>query len=160
MSNIVQDINIENHRQYFFNDIISIKDIDQNNIKIDEKLNKNILIYYIAYVTIKDSKQVQINRINSLHLLFSEMNEQFEEINENKYLTLAPTNKSTKKKKKKKKNQKSMKIKIRYLIKSVTEKVDDYDEKYIKMKPDSEDKLPLNETIEILVIVIVVRVIF
>ena len=53
-----------------------------------------------------------------------------------------------------------MKIKIRYLIKSVTEKVDDYDEKYIKMKPDSEDKLPLNKTIEILVIVIVVRVIF
>ena len=106
MSNIVQDINIENHRQYFFNDIISIKDIDKNNIKIDEKLNKNILIYYIAYVTIKDSKQVQINRINSLHLLFSEMNEEFEEINENKYLTLAPTNKSKKKKKKKKKTKK------------------------------------------------------
>ena len=56
MSNIVQDINIENHTYYFFNDIISIKDIDQNNIKIDEKLNKNILIYYIAYVTMKDSK--------------------------------------------------------------------------------------------------------
>ena len=65
---MVQDINIKNHTYYFFNDIISIKDIDPNNFKIYEKSNKNILIYYIAYVTIIDSKQVQINRINSLHL--------------------------------------------------------------------------------------------
>ena len=86
--------------------------------------------------------------------MFNEMNEQFEEINENNYLTLAPTNKSQKK------NQKSMKIKIRYLIESATKKADDYDEKYRKMRPDSEDKLPLNKTIEILVIVTVVRAIF
>ena len=33
--------------------------------------------------------------------MFNEMNEQFEEINENNYLTLAPTNKSQKKKIKK-----------------------------------------------------------
>ena len=56
MSNIVQDINIKNHTYYFFNDIISIKDIDPNNFKIYEKSNKNIFIYYIAYVTIIDSK--------------------------------------------------------------------------------------------------------
>ena len=53
-----------------------------------------------------------------------------------------------------------MKIKIRYLIESATKKADDYDEKYRKMRPDSEEKLTLNKTIEILVIVIVVRAIF
>ena len=39
-----------------FNYIINIKSFDPNNIKINEKLYKNILIYYIGYVTIKDSK--------------------------------------------------------------------------------------------------------
>ena len=100
MSNIVKDINIKNHTYCFFNDIISIKDIDTNNIKIDEKSYKSILIYYIAYVTINNSKQVQINSINSLHLMFDKINEQFEEINENKHLALVPTNESKEKIKK------------------------------------------------------------
>ena len=54
----VKDINIKNDTHYFFDDIINIKDFDPNNIKIDEKTNKNIHIYCIAYVTIKDSKHV------------------------------------------------------------------------------------------------------
>ena len=54
MSNIVKDINIKNHTYYFFDDIINRKDFDPNNIKTDEKSYKNICIYYIAYVTIKD----------------------------------------------------------------------------------------------------------
>ena len=33
-----------------------MKDFDPNNIKIDEKSYKNILIYYISYVTMKDSE--------------------------------------------------------------------------------------------------------
>ena len=36
MSNKVKDINIKNPTQYFFGDIINIKNFDQNNIKIDE----------------------------------------------------------------------------------------------------------------------------
>ena len=39
----VEDINIKNHTQYFLDDIINIKDIDPNIIKIDEKSYKNIL---------------------------------------------------------------------------------------------------------------------
>ena len=64
MSNNVKDINIKIHTCYFFDDIINIKDFDPDNIKIDEKSYKNILIYYIAYVTIKDSKYVNINSVN------------------------------------------------------------------------------------------------
>ena len=51
-------------------------------------------------------------------------------------------------------------IKIRDLFGSVTKKSDDYDEKYLKIKLDSNDKLLLNKTIEIPVIVVFVRAIF
>ena len=47
---------MKNHTYYFFDDIINIKIFDANNIKIDEKSYKNILIYYTVYTTIKDSK--------------------------------------------------------------------------------------------------------
>ena len=49
----MSDINIKNPTYYFFNDIISIKDFDPNNIKMDEKSYKNILFYYIGFETIK-----------------------------------------------------------------------------------------------------------
>ena len=52
MSNKVKGINIKNWTYYFFNDIIDIENFDPNNIKIDKKSCKNILIYYIGYVTI------------------------------------------------------------------------------------------------------------
>ena len=41
-----------------------MKKFDPNNIKMDEKSDKNILIYYIGYVTIKNLKYVKINSIN------------------------------------------------------------------------------------------------
>ena len=58
MSNKVKNINIKNPTYYFFNDIISIKNFDVNNIEIDEKSYKNILIYYIGYVTIKKDLKI------------------------------------------------------------------------------------------------------
>ena len=41
-------------------------------------------------------------------------------------------------------------IKIRDLIRSITKNLDDYDEKYIKTKFDSDYELPLKKIIEIL----------
>ena len=84
------------------------------------------------------------------------MNGYFEEINGNKYLALVPSNES----KEKIKKYEELWIKIRDLIRSVTKKSDDYDKKYIKIKFDSDDKVPLNKTIEIPIMIIVVRVIF
>ena len=70
---------------------INIKDSGLNNIKIDENSYSymiiflyNILIYYIAYVTIKYQKYVKINSVNALHLMFNRMNVYFEEIHENR----------------------------------------------------------------------------
>ena len=150
-----KDTNIKNRTHYFFDDIINIKDFDLNNIKIDENSYKNILIYYIAYVIIKDSKYVKINCVNPLYLTFNKINGYFEEINKN-YLTLVPTNES----KENIKTYEELCIKTRYLIRSVTKKSDVFDETWIKIKIDSYDKLPLNKTIEIPVMEIVVRAIF
>ena len=132
MSNIVKDTNIKNHTYYFFDDIINIKNFDPNNIKIEGKSYKNILIYCIAYVMIKDSKYVKINSVNPLYLIFNKMNGYFAEINENKYLISVPTNES----KEKLKKYEELWIKIRDLIRSITKKSDDYDEKYTKIKFD------------------------
>ena len=71
MSNKVKEIDIKNQTYYFFDDIINIKNFSLNNIELDEKSYKNILIYYIGYVTIKDSKYVKINSMNPLFLIFN-----------------------------------------------------------------------------------------
>ena len=81
-------------------DIFNIKNFNSNNFKIDEKPHKNILIYYIRYVTIKDSKYVKINSVNPLYLIFNKVNRYSEEINGDKYLTLVPTNENEEKIKK------------------------------------------------------------
>ena len=86
--------------------------------------------------------------------MFFEMNGYFKEINGNKYLKLVLTNES----KVKIKKYEELWIKIRNLIR--TKKSDDYDEKHIKIRFDSDDKLHLNKTIEIPVMVIVFRAIF
>ena len=154
MSNNVKEINTENHTHNFLDYIINIKDFDPNNIKIDEKSYKNILIYYIGYVTIK--KDLKIYNVNTLYLVFGNVNGYFDEINENKYQTLIPTNQS----KEKIKNYEELWIKIRDLIRSITKNLDDYDEKYMKIKFDSDDNLPLNKTIEIILVTIVVIAVF
>ena len=141
----VKDINNKNRTYYFFDDIINIKDFDPNNIKIDEKSYKHILIYYIGYVTIKHWKYVKVNSVNPLYLIFNKVNGYFEEINGNKYLTLVPTNES----KEKIKKYEELWIKIRDLTRSITKSLDDYDEKYMKIKFLSDDNLPLNKMIEI-----------
>ena len=75
--------------------VLSIwKKFDPNKIKMNEKSYKNILIYYIEYAMIKDSKSVKINSVNSLYLIINKANKYFEVINENKYLTLVPTKES------------------------------------------------------------------
>ena len=40
----VEDIKIKNHTYYFFDYIIKLKEFDPNNIKLDKKLYKNILM--------------------------------------------------------------------------------------------------------------------
>ena len=49
----VKSINIKNRINYFFNDMISIEDLDSSLLKIEKKAYKNIGIYYTGCITIK-----------------------------------------------------------------------------------------------------------
>ena len=69
---------------------------------------------------------------------------------------LVPTNES----KEKIKKYEELWSKTRDLIRSVTKNADDYDEKYMKIKFNSDGELPLNKTIEIPGMTIVVRAFF
>ena len=111
---------------------------------------KNILIYYTEYVTIKE--YVKSYGVNPLYLVFR--NGYFEEIDKSKYLTLVPTNKS------KEKKYEELWSKIRDLIRSIAKSFVDHDEKYIRIKFNLDDELPLNKTIEVSTLTIVVRATF
>ena len=59
------------------------------------KSYKNIGIYYIGYITIKNiSDYENINGINPLYLIIGDVDGYIEENNGNKYLTLASTDKN------------------------------------------------------------------
>ena len=49
----VKQINIKNRTYYFYNDLINIKNFEQNLLKIERKSYKKIDIYNIGYNTIK-----------------------------------------------------------------------------------------------------------
>ena len=72
--------------------------------------------------------------------MFKTINGYFEEIIGKKYLTIVSTNESTDKSKKYEESWN----KIRDLIRSVTKKLDDYNEQFIKTKLNSDNKLSLN----------------
>ena len=65
--------------------MINIEDFDPNVLKIDKKSYKNINIYYIGYIPMKDSDYAKIESVNPLYLI-SEVDGYFEEQNGNKYL--------------------------------------------------------------------------
>ena len=101
-------------------------------------------------MTFKDLKYIKNYIVNPLYPIFSNMNGYFEESNGNKYLPLVPSNDKNKK-------YEELWIKIIDLVRSITKNSDDYDEKYRKIKFNSDDKLPLNKTIEISTITLVLE---
>ena len=86
-------------------------------------------------MTIKE--YVKIYSVNPFYLIFRNLNGYFEKILKSKYLTLVPIYES----KGKIKKYEELCSKIRALIRSITENSDDYDEKYMKMKFNSDDDL-------------------
>ena len=119
----------KNRTYYPFNDTININNFVPNNIKTDENSYKHILIHYIGYVTIKDSKYVKIYTVNLLYHVFKNVHRHFQEINRDKYFVLV-----AKWQQREIKKYEELWSKIRDLIKSVTKTSDDYDEKYMKIK--------------------------
>ena len=66
MSNKFKDMGQTTKHTIFFDDIMNIKNFNLNKIKKDGKSYKNILIYQIGYMTIKDQKYLKISSANLL----------------------------------------------------------------------------------------------
>ena len=88
----IKEINTKSQTYYFFNDMINIKGFDPNLLKTDKKSYKNIDIYYIGYITVKDSYYVKINSVNPLYLIISEGDGYIKEKIGSKYLVFDSAN--------------------------------------------------------------------
>ena len=74
----IKEINIKNWTYNFFDDMINITNYPKL-LKVDKKPYKKTDIYYIRYITIKDSDYVKINSVNSLYLVINEIDRHFAE---------------------------------------------------------------------------------
>ena len=61
--------------------MVNIKDFDSSLLKIVKKSYQNIGIYYIGYITMKDSNHVKINSVNPPNLIIGEVDGYIEESN-------------------------------------------------------------------------------
>ena len=50
----LKESNVKSRTHYFFNEMINIKHLDLNKIKIDENSYKNMFVCHIGYVAVKD----------------------------------------------------------------------------------------------------------
>ena len=86
---------------------------------------------------------LKIDTVNPLYFIINKVNRYFKEINKNKYLTLVPTNEI----REIIRSYAKMRIEIRDLIRWMTKNLDNYDKKYMKIKFNLDDELPLNKKI-------------
>ena len=125
--------------------MINIKNFDTNLLRIDKNSYESIDIYYIGYTTGKDSEYLSINSVNPLYLIINEIDGYVEEMNGNKYLTLVSRDKN-----------KEVLTKYTELwdgIKNSTEKISnkssEYGKYFMNIKFNSDDSLPLNKTLKL-----------
>ena len=105
----------------------------------------------------KESDYVKINSLNPLHLIIGEVDGYIEEINRNKYLIFGSTDKN----KEVLKKYTELRDEIKYQIKTRNGgKPGDYDEKYRKIKFNSDDNLRLNKILRLYNLTIIVGSVF
>ena len=92
-------------------------------------MNSHTKIFLIYYTECVATKNLGYEKINSVNPLYLYLNGYMKESHENKYLILVPTNES----KDTPKVPEEIWNKFRDLIKSITNKSDKYDKKYINM---------------------------
>ena len=93
---VVKQITIKNRTYYFYSDIIDLKNFDVKLLKIDKKLQKNIDIYYIGYITIiKIDDCKNIHSVNPLYLCNDHPIGYIQEKNGSKYLIFDSVDENT-----------------------------------------------------------------
>ena len=150
-----KQLNIKNRTYYFCNDLVNPKDFGPSLLKLDKKSPMDISIYYIGYVTKKP--KYNINSVNPLYLLISELDEFIEEKESSKYLNISLTY-----------NNNDVLVKFAEVLREIKDQikkikngsVDEYAEDYMKIKFDSDDNLPLNKILKFRVLTIIIKKFF
>ena len=148
-----KQLNIKNRTYYFYDDLINLKDFDPNLLKLDKKSSMDISIYYIGYVTKKP--EYNINSVNPLYLLISELDGFIEEKEGRKYLNISLIF-----------NNNDVLVKLAVVWREIKDQVKkinngsvcEYAENYMKI--DSDDNLPLNKVLKFRILTIIIRNIF
>ena len=60
----IKEISIRDRTYYFFDDMFNIRNFDSSLLKVDKKSYKHVDTYFIGYITMKDSKNVNIHSVN------------------------------------------------------------------------------------------------
>ena len=63
IDNNFKDIDIKNRTYYFFDDMIDMKNLNSSQINIDKNAEKNVFIYFIGYMAVKDLRYVKTNTV-------------------------------------------------------------------------------------------------
>ena len=144
---VVKQIDIKSRTYFFYNDMINIKKIDSNLLKIDKKSYKDIGIYNIGYIAIKKIDDYEnIYSVNPLYLIFDDhASEYIEEKGVNKYLVFDSIDEN----KELLKKYNDVFNGIRNKIKKINSDECDYEKNSMKIKFNSDDDLPLKKSIKI-----------
>ena len=151
---LIKQIDIKNRTYCFYNDIIDLKDFDVGLLKIDKKSYKDIAIYNIGYITKKKVDDCKnINSVNPLYLHVTHASGYIEEKFLNKYLVFDSTDEN-----------KDLIKKYNHVFNGIRDKIKeidsdecDYEKDYMKIEFNSDDDLPLNESLKFHLMPITIR---
>ena len=147
----VKELNIKNQTYYFLDDMIDIRNVNSNLLKIDKKPYKDIDIYYIGYITIKKFGDCEnIHSVNPLYLIIHSATGYFKEKNGEKYLILDLIEKYEE---------------VFSGIKSEIETINSgeemfYEKNYSRIGVNTDDDLPLNKQLKFPTLTIIIRCFF
>ena len=147
----IRQLNIKGKTYYFYNDLINIKNFNNNNLKLDKKSVLDNDVYYIGYITKKP--QWNVNSVNPLYLAINRIKDHFEEVEGDKYRIICSENGD---------------IMHKYQdvfdgIKEIIKKINDYsqpikyDDNYMKVKINTDDNILLNKIIYFPTVTIIIR---
>ena len=137
----IRQLNIKGKTHYFYNDLINIKNFNNNNLKLDKTIVLGNDVYYIRCITKKP--QWNVFSVNALYLMINQIKGHFEKVDGNKYLIISSENGDIKQKYQEVFNG----------IEEIIKKRNDYnqpikyDNNYMKIKFNTDDNIPLNKVI-------------
>ena len=126
-------------------------------LKLDKKSYKDLDIYNIGYVTIKEiGSGYDINSVNPFYLGIANASGYIEEVNEDKYLVFDVTDEN----KKLLERYDDVFNGIMGKIKKIDDDWLEYTKDYTKIKFNSDDNLPLNKPLKFYQMTVTIRYVF